>query len=338
MMSTDGTKTALRRRTVLAAAMAAIGLAGAAIARADPDPDLVDLKVVDRETGQELRTWRHHGRLFVAGEPGARYSLRITNHTDGRVLLVMSVDGVNILTGETAKYDQRGYVLTAYGSYDVTGWRKSTTEVAAFTFAALPQSYAALTGRPGDVGIIGMAVFTERPPVQAQVQPLIQVPRFVAPTILPARRDDSSRGDSRAPVTARRAASPPVAGLAVVAPNIPAPPPLFIAPVERARPTPPAPPIVAAPSPPSAESALARPQDEKLGTAHGAREWSVSNITTFERATPYPQSLRQIEYDTYDRLVASGVIPPPPYAEHRPRPFPLNPGGAGFVPDPPGGP
>ena len=62
-------------------------------------PDPVDLKVVDRETGQALRVWRHDGRLFVAGEPGARYSLRVTNHTDGRVLVVMSVDGVNILTG-----------------------------------------------------------------------------------------------------------------------------------------------------------------------------------------------------------------------------------------------
>jgi len=72
--------------------------------------------------------------------------------------------------------------------------------------------------------------------------------------------------------------------------------------------------------------------DEKLGTAHGAREWAFVGTTTFERATPYPVIVRQIEYDTYANLVASGVIPPSPRGEHRPRPFP---DGAGFVPDPP---
>ena len=76
--------------------------------------DLVDLQVMDRETGQPLRVWRHRGRLFVAGQPGARYSLRVTNNTGGRVLVVMSVDGVNILTGETAGYGQRGYVFGPY--------------------------------------------------------------------------------------------------------------------------------------------------------------------------------------------------------------------------------
>ena len=300
MTSANSAKTSLRRRTILATAIAVIGLAGAAKTFADADP--VDLKVVDRDTGQPLRIWRHHGRLFVAGEPGARYSLRVTNHTDARVLVVMSVDGVNILTGETANYDQRGYVFGAYEAYDVSGWRKSNTEVAAFTFAPLPQSYAARTGRPSDVGVIGMAVFKEQAAVQA--------PQDVAAAIRPEWREGGTRGpsDSAASDASRRA--------------IPAPaPPLNI---------PPAPRVASAPM---TSGVLARRQDEKLGTAHGVREWSVVNMTTFERATPYPQSIRQIEYDTYDHLVASGVIRPPRYAERRPRPFPSDPDAAGYVPD-----
>ena len=132
---------------MLAAAVAAAALSGGA-AMAHPGGLPVDLSVVDRDTGQVLRVWRHDGRLFVAGRPGARYSLRVGNHTDGRVLVVLSVDGVNILTGETAGVDQRGYVFSPFESYDLSGWRKSDTEIAAFTFAPLPQSYAARTGRP----------------------------------------------------------------------------------------------------------------------------------------------------------------------------------------------
>src|ERR1700733_440331 len=50
--------------------------------------------------------------------------------------------------------------------YRITGWRKSDDEVAAFTFTASPNSYAARTGRPVNVGVIGVAVFRERQPPQ----------------------------------------------------------------------------------------------------------------------------------------------------------------------------
>lgn len=297
MAAAESTKTSIRVRTILATAVGVIVLAGAACAQADP----VDLKVVDRDTGQVLRIWRHHGRAFVAGQPGARYSLRVTNHTDGRVLVVLSVDGVNILTGETANYDQRGYVLSPNESYDVSGWRKSNTEVAAFTFAALPHSYAALTGRPADVGVIGMAVFREQAP-----EPL---PEPEASERFRNGPDDSSRGYSGRALFAPRPA----------APSSPAAPP---APVTTAEGY-------------SARAADAARRDEKLGTAHGAREWSVVSTVNFERATPYPQFTRQIEYDTYARLVASGVIEPYANMERHPRPFPSVPGDAGYVPDPP---
>jgi hypothetical protein len=284
--------------------MAAIGLAGAVRAMADP----VDLSVVDRDSGQALRIWRHHGRLFVAGSPGARYSLRVANDTGGRVLVVMSVDGVNILTGETAGYDQRGYVFNPYQSYDVSGWRKSTTEVAAFTFAPLSQSYAARTGRAAEVGVIGMAVFTERAP-----------PAYVAPPApRPEWRDDpQNRALGGADAKDLRRA--------------PAPPPAPIAPA------PPSVPILAAPSS-SAGRMLERPreaQEERLGTAHGAREWSAASLTSFVRASPWPQCVRQIEYDTYDHLVARGVIPTRRRGDHRLRPFPARADGADYVPDPP---
>jgi hypothetical protein len=174
-MTAKETSPRLRRRTILAAVMA-VGVFDAGSARAIPA--LIDLEVIDRETGQAAQVWRHAGRLHVAGQPGARYSLRVTNNTAGRLLVVMSVDGVNVLTGQTAAYGQSGYVFRPYESYDVSGWRKSDAEVAAFTFAPFPRSYAARTGRPHDVGVIGIAAFTERvvaplavsPPVTAQAR------------------------------------------------------------------------------------------------------------------------------------------------------------------------
>ena len=85
-------------------------------------------------------------------------------------MVVLSVDGVNVITGETASVGQTGYVLDPWQSYDIAGWRKSDTAIASFVFAALGDSYAARTGRPGNVGVIGMAAFLEKPEPQAMRQ------------------------------------------------------------------------------------------------------------------------------------------------------------------------
>jgi hypothetical protein len=78
------------------------------------------------------------------------------------VLAVMSVDGVNVITGDTASTRQSGYVLSPYETTDIAGWRTSLSRTAAFYFTSLPDSYAARTGRPDNVGVIGVAIFAEK--------------------------------------------------------------------------------------------------------------------------------------------------------------------------------
>jgi hypothetical protein len=69
---------------------------------------------------------------------------------------------VNVISGETAETGQSGYVLGPWGSVEIDGWRKNMDEVATFYFTRLSNSYAARTGRPENVGVIGVAVFRER--------------------------------------------------------------------------------------------------------------------------------------------------------------------------------
>ena len=124
----------------------------------------IDVSIFDRTAGHELPIYWHAGERYVAGEPGHRYEVRIRNQDAGRVLAVSSVDGVNVISGETAAGSQTGYVLDPWGRVEIEGWRKSLDEVAAFYFTSLPDSYAARTGRPDNVGVIGVAVFRERVP------------------------------------------------------------------------------------------------------------------------------------------------------------------------------
>jgi hypothetical protein len=122
---------------------------------------IATLSVTDQSTGERLKIWRHGGRNYIAGNPGDRYAIEVKNQTGGRVLSVVSVDGVNVINGATASIGQSGYVLDGWQPLEIKGWRKSMDEVAAFYFTRLSDTYAARTGRAENVGVIGVALFRE---------------------------------------------------------------------------------------------------------------------------------------------------------------------------------
>ncbi|MBS1198047.1 MAG: hypothetical protein H6R18_1832 [Proteobacteria bacterium] len=185
-------------KTLLAALLLAAGCLGNANAG-----NLVDIQIVDRTTGQTLETYHHRGRLYVAGAPGNRYAVRIYNRSGARVMTVLSVDGVNAVTGQTASPSQSGYVLSAGQTTEIAGWRKSMDEVAAFYFTNIADSYAARTDRPQNVGVIGVAVFQEYAPPPPP--PIVYAPR---PHDGPA---DMANDTYRSESAKSRAASPQAA-------------------------------------------------------------------------------------------------------------------------------
>lgn len=154
---------------------------------------LVSMEIIDRNTSSPLDVYRYQRQDFVVGQPGARYAIRITNRSAARVLVVLSVDGVNAITGASADPSQSGYVLNPYASAEITGWRKSTTETAAFYFTSVADSYAGRTNRPDNVGIIGAAVFKEREP--------IRIEESIAPAPN-ANAQDAASGRAHAPAAA----------------------------------------------------------------------------------------------------------------------------------------
>ena len=298
-----------RRRSLLLGGLA-LALAGCSL----PSDALavgrsVRVDIVDRDTGQVLEVYQHAGRSYIAGRPGARYAIRITNRSSARVLAVTAVDGINILTGKTAAWGQSGYVFEPWQTYEVTGWRKSDSQVAAFEFTSLPDSYAARTGRPLDVGVIGVAVFRER------LRPVWR------------EKDRDQRPIGSLDERERRLAEPRSEAAADAAGQSGAGRSDSTAPAARAAPQ------------AAAESRLAVPPDrldraERLGTGHGQREDSWVTTTQFERASSAPDEIVSVQYDRYENLLAAGIVgAAPPIA--RPRPFPGSRDTYGYVPDPP---
>lgn len=278
-------------RILAAATLAAASLSAHAVGR------LADVTITDRATHRQLPVYWHEGRAYVIGKPGNEYQINVKNRAGEDLMAIMSVDGVNILTGKDASPTTGGgYVFSAYSTHSISGWRKSMEETAAFYFTSLGDSYAARTGRPNNVGVIGVALFQRRqvqpPPPQPPV--ISQAPReYEYDRAKRSERSMDSSGaagalaenKARADSASRQAASP--SSIAPPAPSAP------------------------------------------LGTGHGRREESRTQYVGFDRRTTTPVETITIYYDSHRNLVAMGVIPTYGYNPRTPNPFPT-----GFVPDP----
>jgi hypothetical protein len=176
-----------RRLLCAALATAALSMAQSACATWAQSP-LVAVDAYDRTDGTALAVYVKDGQRYFVGTPGHEYAVRIRNCTGERILAVTSVDGVNVVSGETASPEQSGYVIEPYGSVEIAGWRKSLERTAAFYFTDLRASYAARTGRPDNVGVIGVAVFKEKQvpiayrPLREKIAADAAAPRAEAPT------------------------------------------------------------------------------------------------------------------------------------------------------------
>lgn len=148
--------------------------------------EIASVEIVDSATGRSLPVYYSGGRHYVAGTPSREYSVRLRNRAYEELLAVVSVDGVNVVTGETASVDQGGYILQRRQRFDIKGWRKSLDQVAAFYFSHVDESYAAQTGRPHNVGVIGVALFK----------------RKAYPAELELRSDAHKSGRARSPAAA----------------------------------------------------------------------------------------------------------------------------------------
>jgi hypothetical protein len=258
------------------------------------DEHLVDVQVHDLDQGNWLGRIPYSGRDYIEGRPGHRFSVSLQNLTGQRVLAVLSVDGVNAISGETAGSSQAGYVLDPYQQVEIRGWRKSYSDVAEFYFTDLPDSYAARTGRPQNVGVIGLAAFREK---QRPVPPIAYTPP--APYYPPYSPEPYRQGsyEGRA---AEKAAAPAASD------------------------------SIASNGGYSRRDAAPASVPQQIGTGHGERRYDPVTQTEFERASWRPNQRLALYYDSYEALVAKGIIRERYYDYARtPNPFP-----SGFAPDP----
>jgi hypothetical protein len=317
----------LRVSLLLLGALAALLVVTASDARSPwPSSSSAYSVSLEDEFGSPLRSFNKTGSTFVLGNVGARYNVRLRNHTDRRVEAVVSIDGRDAVSGRVGDFvRERGYVIPAYGSVLVDGFRQSFSQAAAFRFSSPGDSYSSRMGTPENVGVVGVAFFPER---------YVPRPRPVARPISPPREDlydyeartSQSESPSAAPSRSEKAQSR----------RAPAPEPS----------SPAAQPRAAAKGRARASESYGGARDSagddertsRLGTEYGESRYSpVSEVAFRRQNASAPSAVITLRYDDERGLVARGidVYPRRYWDEPRaaaPEPFPAN----RFAPPPPG--
>ncbi|HSK01114.1 MAG TPA: hypothetical protein VK932_07725 [Kofleriaceae bacterium] len=121
----------------------------------------ISIALVD-EVGRTLPGYHAGGRAMVVGNDGARYRIVVRNGTTARFEVVASVDGLDVIDGNPADPNRRGYIVDPHGVLVIDGFRTSDSSVAAFRFGKVADSYAAQTSGDRNVGVVGFAIFAER--------------------------------------------------------------------------------------------------------------------------------------------------------------------------------
>lgn len=128
--------------------------------------------------GKPVQLITHQGNTYVEGRVDTEYTLKVKNNNWSRVMAVISVDGINVISGKpaTSKKSDPGYIIDGYSCVDIKGFRKDLNTVGAFKFCTKQESYCNTAGAPGNNGVIGVRIYSEkiRTPIYIQNEPWIQ--------------------------------------------------------------------------------------------------------------------------------------------------------------------
>jgi len=109
-----------------------------------------------------VKEYENEDKIFIEGRKGSEYSLRVRNNNYNRILAVITVDGINVISGKpSAEDDRAGYIVNGYSSIKVQGFRKDLETVGAFKFCEKGNAYSEEIGLKGNTGVIGVRIFDE---------------------------------------------------------------------------------------------------------------------------------------------------------------------------------
>jgi hypothetical protein len=264
------------------AGMALVG-ATAALPHGLPEASGTLVGIAVEVDGREARLYPApdgSGRYYLEARAGSRYSVSLANRSGERLGVVLTVDGLNAISGARDAGRGRMYVLDPWQSTSVLGWRTSLQDVRQFTFVDERRSYAARTGQANEkMGWIEVAVYRVR-------RPFVHATPYAEPWRSQPSGEPAKRGRDQAPAAPEARTARDEAGAASSSESD--------AKLEQ-----------------GSNRARSYP-----GTGWGDRAHDPVVLVSFD-PQPEPSERLTLRYEYRSALVALGVLPRPPASRDR---------------------
>ncbi|MBA4374436.1 MAG: hypothetical protein C0402_16425 [Thermodesulfovibrio sp.] len=121
------------------------------------------MQAIPHKSFEAGRTWVV--KKYLEAMKNRNYRIMIRNNSSGRIGVVAAVDGRNIISGRKShlRSDEEMYIINAYGSITLDGWRTDERTTHQFYFAEQADSYSKKTfGDTSAMGVIAVAAFNEK--------------------------------------------------------------------------------------------------------------------------------------------------------------------------------
>lgn len=124
--------------------------------------------------GRACKEYSQHGATYIEARHGTQYTVKIKNDNPYRVMTVVSVDGLDVVSGKNAAETDTGYIIEAYDSLEIKGYRINDNDCASFVFTSRGKSYVQnIKGDARNCGVIGLRAFREKAALNAIPLPYI---------------------------------------------------------------------------------------------------------------------------------------------------------------------
>ncbi len=113
--------------------------------------------------GSPLTEYSARNTSYIEARKKAEYSIRLCNHTNRRVAIALSVDGLNTINAKTTTAAAASkWVLDPYQTITIDGWQTGPDTARRFFFTTEDSSYGAWLDKTSNLGVIEAVVFREK--------------------------------------------------------------------------------------------------------------------------------------------------------------------------------
>lgn len=110
-----------------------------------------------------INEYENDGIIWIEGRKGSQFNIIIHNLSPHRKLVIPTLDGIGILDGNPASLNTRGYIMSPWELWTMTGWCHSNTII---PFEFKDKKHETKITHNDSTGVLAFIIYTEETSIE----------------------------------------------------------------------------------------------------------------------------------------------------------------------------